>query len=70
MFRAKGRGRNLLLPDKKEKDSGQERSCNMSENSTSRKMLSLVLLIAGAVGLVAALVMDFSGSENSIRVRF
>ena len=42
----------------------------MSENSTSRNMLSLVLLIAGAVGLVAALVMDFSGSENSIRVRF
>ena len=39
----------------------------MSENSSSRKMLSLVLLIAGAVGLVAALVMDFSGSENSIR---
>lgn len=39
----------------------------MSENSTSRKMLSLVLLIAGAAGLVAALVMDFSGSENPIR---
>lgn len=30
-------------------------------------MLSLVLLIAGAAGLVAALVMDFSGSENPIR---
>ncbi len=39
----------------------------MSENSASRKMLSLVLLIAGAAGLVAALVMDFSGSENPIR---
>lgn len=39
----------------------------MSENSASRKMLSLVLLIAGAVGLVAALVMDFSGSGNPMR---
>lgn len=39
----------------------------MSENSASRKMLSLVLLIAGAVGLVAALVMDFSGSGNPLR---
>lgn len=39
----------------------------MNENSASRKMLSLVLLAAGAVSLIAALYMDFTGSENSIR---
>lgn len=39
----------------------------MTENSASKKMLSLVLLAAGAVGLIAALYMDFTGSENSIR---
>lgn len=39
----------------------------MSENSTSKKMLSLVLLAAGAVGLVAALYLDFSGSGSPVR---
>lgn len=39
----------------------------MSENATSKKMLSLVLLAIGIVGLVAALVMDFTGSKNSFR---
>jgi len=39
----------------------------MNENSASRKMLSLVLLAVGAVGLIAALYMDFTGSKNSIR---
>ena len=33
----------------------------MSENSSSRKMLSLVLLAAGVAGMVVSLVMDFSG---------
>ncbi len=39
----------------------------MSENSTSKKMLSLILLAAGAAGLVVALYLDFSGSGSSIR---
>ncbi len=39
----------------------------MSENSTSRKMLSLALLIAGAAGLAAALFMDFSGGGSPVR---
>ena len=39
----------------------------MSENSASKKMLSLVLLAVGAAGLAAALVMDFTGSKNPIR---
>lgn len=39
----------------------------MSENSTSKKMLSLVLLAAGAAGLVVALFLDFSGSGSPIR---
>lgn len=39
----------------------------MSENSTSRKMMSLALLLVGAVGLAAALVMDFAGNGNPMR---
>ncbi len=39
----------------------------MSENSTSKKMLSLVLLAAGAAGLAVALFLDFSGSGSPIR---
>jgi len=39
----------------------------MSENSTSKKMLSLILLAAGAAGLVVALYLDFSGSGSPIR---
>lgn len=39
----------------------------MSENSSSKKMLSLVLLAAGAVGMVVALYLDFSGSGNAMR---
>lgn len=39
----------------------------MSENSASRKMLSLVLLAAGAAGMVIALILDFSGSGNTMR---
>lgn len=39
----------------------------MSENSASKKMLSLVLLGVGVVGLAAALIMDFTGSESSFR---
>lgn len=39
----------------------------MSENSTSRKMLSLALLTVGAAGLAAALFMDFSGSGSPVR---
>lgn len=44
-----------------------ERSYKMSENSASRKMLSLVLLAAGAAGMVIALILDFSGSGNTMR---
>lgn len=39
----------------------------MSENATSKKMLSLVLLAVGAAGLIGALAMDFMGSGNSFR---
>lgn len=39
----------------------------MSENATSKKMLSLVLMIVGAVSLIVALYMDFTHSDNSIR---
>ena len=39
----------------------------MSENSSSRKMLSLVLLAAGVVGMVVSLVMDFSGGGSPVR---
>ena len=39
----------------------------MSENATSKKMLSLILLIVGAVSLIVALYMDITRSENSIR---
>ncbi len=39
----------------------------MSENSTSKKMLSLVLLVAGAAGLAVALYLDFSGGKSPIR---
>ena len=39
----------------------------MSENSTSRKMLSLVLLAAGAVGMVVSLILDFSGNGSPVR---
>ena len=39
----------------------------MSENSTSRKMLSLVLLAAGVAGMVVALILDFSGGGNTMR---
>ena len=39
----------------------------MSENSSSRKMLSLVLLAAGVAGMVVSLVMDFSGGGSPVR---
>ena len=39
----------------------------MAENTKSRKLLSVVLLIAGAVGLGGALVLDIIGSEVSFR---
>ena len=39
----------------------------MSENATSRKTLSLILLAAGAASLVIALYLDFTGSDSSIR---
>ena len=39
----------------------------MNANSASRKLLSLVLLIAGAASLVVSLVLDFSGSGASYR---
>ena len=39
----------------------------MNMLSPGRKITSLVCLIAGAVSMVAALVMDFSNSENAAR---
>jgi raffinose/stachyose/melibiose transport system permease protein len=39
----------------------------MTENSTNKKLLSFVLLIAGAAGLVIALYLDITGSDASFR---
>jgi raffinose/stachyose/melibiose transport system permease protein len=39
----------------------------MTESSNNNKLLSLVLLVGGAIGLVAALYLDFSGSDASFR---
>ncbi len=39
----------------------------MNKVSTSRKLLSLIVLIASIVLFVAALIMDFSGSDSSAR---
>lgn len=39
----------------------------MTEESKSRKLLSVVLLIVGIVGLVGALILDFTGSDASFR---
>lgn len=39
----------------------------MAENSNSRKVLSLVLLLAGVAGLVVSLALAFTGSEWSLR---
>lgn len=39
----------------------------MKTNTTGSKMFSLILLAAGLVGLIGALAMDFSGSQNAVR---
>lgn len=39
----------------------------MTENSKNRKLLSVILLAAGAVGLAVALFLDFTGSDASFR---
>ena len=39
----------------------------MNKNTAGQRVLSLVLLVAGIVLLAAALIMDFSGSQNALR---
>ena len=39
----------------------------MAEDSKSRKLLSVVLLAAGLAALIAALYLDFTGSDSSFR---
>ena len=39
----------------------------MNANTASRKMLSMILIVAGVVSLVGSLIMDFSGSGASYR---
>ena len=39
----------------------------MNDNTSGKKVLSLVLLIAGAAGMIGGLVLAFSGSGNALR---